>query len=190
MFPELNWLRPLEYRTAYEPSLPARLLTELDGVKYANGHRAPGKDSLALQFAPMGSWPIWEGYLKQYEAVFGTEKGREAHALVKSVVLDCLNRVLEEKKRNPELRPFQVDPSIQYLGKFESTSSHTSGHSAIAYAAATTLAQLWPSRAAEFLAAAANVGRSRVYMGVHFPGDVGAGARFGRSFALEYLTKP
>ncbi len=63
------------------------------------------------------------------------------------------------------------------------SSSFPSGHTASAFAFATGAAQILPELSAPLWAAATLVGYSRVHTGVHFPGDVLAGAFLGVSAA-------
>ena len=58
----------------------------------------------------------------------------------------------------------------------------------MAYACATLMSALWPERSQEFEAAAANVSRSRIYLGIHYAGDVSAGARLGVQVAQNILA--
>ena len=66
------------------------------------------------------------------------------------------------------------------------THSFPSGHAAVAFACATVLAGLVPRGRAAFFALAAAIAWSRVYVGVHYPLDVLAGAALG--IALGYLV--
>ena len=58
-----------------------------------------------------------------------------------------------------------------------------SGHTASAFAFATGVGQHLPAAAAPLRALAAVVGYSRVHTGVHYPGDVVAGALIGSALA-------
>ena len=58
-----------------------------------------------------------------------------------------------------------------------------SGHSASAFAFATAVGYVMPRGAAPFRLLAAVVGYSRVHTGVHYPGDVLAGALLGTTVA-------
>jgi len=75
-------------------------------------------------------------------------------------------------------RPFQAHPQITPLYPVHS-SSFPAGHAATAFAGATLLAYFAPRAAPALLALAALIGFSRVYDGVHYPGDVLAGAVLG-----------
>lgn len=61
--------------------------------------------------------------------------------------------------------------------------SFPSGHASGAFASAVTLALLVPRLRAPALALAALIAFSRVYLGVHYPSDVAAGALLGTALA-------
>jgi undecaprenyl-diphosphatase len=75
-------------------------------------------------------------------------------------------------------RPFIAHPQIHPLYTVHS-SSFPAGHAATAFAGATLLAYLAPRATPLFIALALAIGYSRVYLGVHYPGDVLAGAALG-----------
>jgi undecaprenyl-diphosphatase len=80
-------------------------------------------------------------------------------------------------------RPFVAHPQIQPLYVVHS-SSFPAGHAATAFAGATLLSYVAPRAAPGFLLLAAAIGFSRVYVGVHYPGDVAAGALIGVAVAV------
>ena len=85
------------------------------------------------------------------------------------------------KRLTGRVRPPLQLPDIHTLVPLPTSDSFPSGHSATAFAAATVLALALRSgrvTAALFVLAAA-VGYSRLYVGVHFPLDVLAGAALG-----------
>jgi undecaprenyl-diphosphatase len=59
-----------------------------------------------------------------------------------------------------------------------------SGHAATSFAGATLLAFVVPRLTVPFLALAAAIAWSRVYVGVHYPSDIVAGAALGAAIAL------
>jgi undecaprenyl-diphosphatase len=75
-------------------------------------------------------------------------------------------------------RPFMAYPQIHPLYTVHS-SSFPAGHAATAFAGATLLSCLSPRAMPLFVALAAAISFSRVYVGVHYPGDVLAGAAIG-----------
>ena len=83
-----------------------------------------------------------------------------------------------------ERRPHVADPLVAV----PRSASFPSGHAATSFACATVLAVLVP-RAAPFLfVLAAAIAYSRLYVGVHWPLDVVAGAALGIATALLLLS--
>ncbi len=76
-------------------------------------------------------------------------------------------------------RPPVVDPGLGSLASIPDNPSFPSGHSATAFAAATAVAIVSPRLRWPALAIAAAVAISRVYLRVHFPLDILAGAALG-----------
>jgi undecaprenyl-diphosphatase len=76
-------------------------------------------------------------------------------------------------------RPPVTDPGLDPVGIVPASASFPSGHAATAFAAATAIAILSPRMRPYVLGLAAAVALSRVYLRVHFPLDVVAGALIG-----------
>lgn len=83
-----------------------------------------------------------------------------------------------ERDRPPVSRPVP-EPLLEA----PSTFSFPSGHATVAFAAATVLALAVPRLRWPLYALAALIAFSRVYVGVHYPGDVLAGALLGVGIA-------
>lgn len=81
-------------------------------------------------------------------------------------------------------RPYVVRPEPEPLMTSAIDLSFPSGHAATSFAGATLLALAAPTLAVPLFALAAAVAWSRVYVGVHYPLDVVAGALLGAGFAL------
>ncbi len=83
-----------------------------------------------------------------------------------------------------EARPFVHDPDTSLLIKHGADNSFPSDHATVAAAAAVVAALAWRRWAWLFLVLAAGVAIARVYVGVHYPGDVAAGFAIGSAGAV------
>jgi membrane-associated phospholipid phosphatase len=119
-------------------------------------------------------------------AAFGGADGRRAARAglasvgVTSAVINVLVKPLGRRRR-PDRAAEQV-PFARHVPMPTST-SFPSGHSAAAFAFATGVGRELPQAAAPLRVLAAAVGYSRVHTGVHYPGDVVAGALLGTMLA-------
>lgn len=95
--------------------------------------------------------------------------------LATSVVIDWLKDLFDRA------RPSIADPQLGSLVPVPGNPSFPSGHSATAFAAATAIALISPRLRWWALGLAAAVALSRVYLRVHYPLDVVAGALVGAS---------
>jgi undecaprenyl-diphosphatase len=76
-------------------------------------------------------------------------------------------------------RPAVATPDPAPIVDLPTTASFPSGHATVAFACATALTLAVPRLALPFYALAALIAFSRVYVGVHYPGDIVAGALLG-----------
>ena len=85
-------------------------------------------------------------------------------------------------------RPPLVDPAPEPLVELPSTHSFPSGHATVSFACATVLALAVPRLRIPLFLLAALISYSRVYVGVHYPFDVLAGAVLGVGIAIALRT--
>jgi len=142
-------------------------------------HRAAPLDALAqfLTFAGRSGLmfvlaAIVRGFLNKKRAM-------AAWQTVLAVLLAALlaDGVLKPLVHRP--RPFTADSTLETVGKRPVSGSFPSGHAAGSFAGALVLASTWPQARVGIWAAAAVVALSRVYLGVHYPTDIAAGALLG-----------
>jgi undecaprenyl-diphosphatase len=93
------------------------------------------------------------------------------------VVSDLLALAIRQMTDRP--RPPSVYPEPEPLVRVPHTYSFPSGHATVAFACAATLAFAAPRAAPALFVLAAAIAWSRVYVGVHYPLDVLAGAVLG-----------
>lgn len=98
---------------------------------------------------------------------------------------DGISHLLKATTDRP--RPYVALPHLHTLISRPASASFPSSHATTAFAGAVVLSFLLPRLWPLFLAAAVLVAFSRLYVGVHYPSDVIAGAATGAVFAAAII---
>lgn len=155
-------------------------------INHPAGH-TPWLDTLAKTLA-VWSEPVFIAIIAIW-FLFGWWRGRPSDrqgaitALIAAGIGLALNQVLVRVWERP--RPFVAHPqSVHLLVRHGADASFPSDHAISAFAIAVTLACFhWRTGIAAILLAAA-ISIARVYIGVHYPADIAAGALLGTVVAL------
>lgn len=138
-------------------------------------------DELLVMLSRDADHSVLWGVLAAGAASLGGTRGRRAagHGLlalaVASATVNGPMKLLVARRR-PD--------SPRRLRRMPRTSSFPSGHSASAFAFAVAATRELPEAGPVLFPLAAGVSYSRVYLGVHYPGDVVAGAAFGAGVGM------
>lgn len=163
-----------------------------------NGAYAPWADTLMETLSNMFVWfPLYLALLFVLRRRFGW-KGLAWSALLIAAMVVCSDKgsVLLFKETVMRLRPCH-EPALQGLvhlghagcgGNYGFVSSHASNHFAIALFLIGVLRGRPRWAASALLAWALLIGYSRVYLGVHYPGDVIVGALYGSLIGAIFAT--
>ncbi|GAF06145.1 phosphatase PAP2 family protein [Paenibacillus pini] len=92
------------------------------------------------------------------------------------------------KKLYPRIRPYMAMPETNTFRNPLSDHSFPSGHTTAAFSLALPFIMAHPEWAALFLPLSLIVGFSRIYLGLHYPSDVLAGAVIGSSVATATVA--
>jgi undecaprenyl-diphosphatase len=146
------------------------------------GTSAPVLDEPLRQLSVAANWSRLSMAAGGVLAVAGGSRGRRAAVYglgcvaVASAVAN-LGAKLATRRERPDREALGVDPD-RYI-PIPTSSSFPSGHSASAFAFAAGVRHVWPAASIPCYLLAATVGYSRVYTGVHYPGDVAVGTLLG-----------
>ena len=177
----------LSARTRARPSRAVRLLRRLGRVDRA-AYRAVAGMSTPLLDGPLRQVSHFANFSKPWFmaagalALFGGARGRRA-ALTGVAAIGLTSFVVNQpmklagERRRPDRTRLGV-PQSRWV-RMPSSTSFPSGHSGSAAAFAVSVGDVLPELRLPLRAAAAVVIFSRVYTGVHYPGDVVVGAAVG-----------
>jgi len=133
-------------------------------------------------YTPPGHWnDIAAEHVR--DARWSEVRAARAFALVNMSLQDAAVGCWETKFFYFNPRPTNLDASARTHIGIPNFPAYTSGHSTFSSAAAEVLSYLFPSRRAEFEAAAEEAGLSRLYAGIHYRSDIEAGRDHGKRLA-------
>jgi undecaprenyl-diphosphatase len=151
-------------------------------------HRVAALDPLFVLFSEVGRsgmvWLVIASVLAIGKRISWRDVARLVLAL--AVALPLTDHVL--KPTIHRSRPFVVSPSVMVIGSRPADASFPSGHATGAFVGAVVLSEAAPTLALVWWGLACCIAYSRVYLGVHYPLDVLAGASVGGGIAWLILT--
>ena len=121
-------------------------------------------------------------------AGLGEREAAHVFALAGSAQMDAAIGCYDAKYTYWLWRPVHAEPRIVLAIAMPNHPSYPSGHSCASSAAAEVLATIFPDAATALNAEVVEVGRSRVYGGIHFQFDCDAGIVLGRAVAHYTLA--
>lgn len=141
----------------------------------------PMLERAAIGYAATGEWgAIWSAAALTASALDPPRRGRWLRAAVVPLAAIGVNYAVKLAVRRP--RP--VLPGLPSLAGAPSRLAFPSAHSTASFAAATAFSRIAPRRRPGLYAAAALMGLTRPYLGMHYPSDVVAGAALGIALGL------
>ncbi|MGW3072195.1 MULTISPECIES: phosphatase PAP2 family protein [unclassified Kitasatospora] len=177
------------------PPAPQAVLTDLrtlDGAVYAAvaGAPTPALDSALRRLSRAADHSKISLAVAALLALVPGRPRQAAVAGVGAVALASVtaNLVGKQLVRRPRPDREQAKVVVGRQVPMPESASFPSGHMASATAFATAVGVLLPPMAVPLGAVAAAVGYSRVHTGVHYPGDVAAGALLGFAAAVASLA--
>lgn len=142
-------------------------------------HRLPSLDQPMLLLSAVGwlglCWLFIATVLAAFRRLAWRDVGGLALALATAVLLS--DYVL--KPAIHRARPFLTTPAIRVIGPLSPRASFPSGHAAATFAGAVVLGYIVPEARLVWWLLAVAIAYSRLYLGVHYPLDVMAGAAIG-----------
>lgn len=151
-------------------------------------HRLPGLTGVMWSLSAIGRGGIvWLGIGAVLIAMKRLRPREWAHLALVLLVTSVMTEVVLKPAVGRE-RPFVHSLDVAVIGGRPATDSFPSGHAAMAFAGAVGLSTLAAVPALGWWVLAGAIAYSRVYLGVHYPSDVAAGALVGITCAVMTLA--
>ena len=115
--------------------------------------------------------------------------GARMLALVNAAMYNATVAAYDAKYTYNRLRPSDLNPALQPVIPNPRTPSYPSEHAAVAGAASTVLAYLFPDNAKVYTDQAEAAAQSRLLAGVEYPSDVAAGLALGRAVGAKVIER-
>lgn len=151
-------------------------------------HRVAALDAPMLALSAAGRlgliWLVSAVALAAAKRIAWRDVGRLALALIIGTLLT--DYTLKPIVNRP--RPFVVSPAVAVIGHRPHDASFPSGHATASFVSAVVLTKVAPALSPLWWVLAVGISYSRVYLGVHYPLDVLAGAAIGSAVAALVLT--
>jgi len=161
---------------------------DLDTALYraVAGTSTPALDAPLRRLSSAANWSRLSMASAAVLAVAGGSRGRRAAVyglgcVAVASALANLGAKLATRRERPDREALGV--STERYVPMPTSSSFPSGHSAAAFAFAVGVHHAWPAASVPCFLLAGAVAYSRVYTGVHYPGDVAAGSLVGLASA-------
>jgi len=154
-------------------------------------HRIAWLDQPIVLLSAAGLYGAVWVFLALVLAIAGRMFWRDLGRLVLALIVTTIVTDYVLKPAIHRARPFESTPNILVIGRHSDTASFPSGHTATAVAGAIVFTRLFPAASVAWWVLAAAIAYARVYLGVHYPSDVIAGAMVGAvcTIGIWRLTK-
>jgi hypothetical protein len=170
----------------------AALMAELAELK--SFARTPRTNSIAVYWETFGgvrSFQLWNEHaskILEYGLSQDPAAATYALAAMNIAMHDACIACWDAKFTYWQIRPSQLDPELKPLFPPPNHPSYPAAHGCISTAAAVVLARLFPGDADKLLAIGKEAADARIYAGIHYRSDIGAGQALGRAVAEKVLA--
>lgn len=127
--------------------------------------------------------------LMEYGQASDAARAARAYALLNVALYDSGVACWDAKYAYWTIRPAQLDREFRPVIPVPNHPSYPSAHTCFSTAAAAVLAHLFPRDGEAMAALAREAGESRIWAGIHYPGDVAAAELLGRRVAERAIHR-